>query len=104
MPAPSTITGSPGSRPAVSAPWIAHAAGSIMTAASSVMSAGTASDVVTLQDVFTSGACLDSRQSGDFSIDPASTDAVGIMRNQDGTCWTPTCTPSRRTVPTGNTP
>jgi hypothetical protein len=51
---------------------------------------------VTLQDVFTSGACVDSRQSGDFSIDPGSTDAVRIMRNRDGSCWTPTCTPSRR--------
>jgi hypothetical protein len=51
---------------------------------------------VSLQDVFTDGACLDSRQSGNFSIDPASTDAVRIIRNQDGSCWTDTCTPSRR--------
>ncbi len=51
---------------------------------------------VTLQDVFTSGTCLGSRESGDFSIDPASTDAVRIMRNRDGSCWTDSCTPSRR--------
>ncbi len=51
---------------------------------------------VSLQDVFTDGTCLGSRESGDFSIDPTSTDAVRIMRNQDGSCWTATCTPSRR--------
>ncbi|HEU5058289.1 MAG TPA: hypothetical protein VFU21_17275 [Kofleriaceae bacterium] len=51
---------------------------------------------VSLQDVFTSGACLGSREAGDFSIDPTSTDAVRIMRNKDGSCWTATCTPSRR--------
>ena len=51
---------------------------------------------ISLQDVFTAGTCLGSRESGDLSIDPASTDAVRIMRNRDGSCWTPTCTPSRR--------
>ena len=51
---------------------------------------------ISLQNVFTSGTCLDSRQDGDFSIDPASTDAVRIMRARDGSCWTPSCTPSRR--------
>lgn len=51
---------------------------------------------VSLQDVFTDGTCLDSRQGGNFSIDPASTDAVRIMRNRDGSCRTASCTPSRR--------
>lgn len=51
---------------------------------------------VTLEDVFTSGACLDSRQAGDFSLAPASTDAIRILRNRDGSCHTATCTPSRR--------
>ena len=41
MPAPSTTTMSPSVTPAVSAAWTAHAVGSTITAASSVMASGT---------------------------------------------------------------
>jgi hypothetical protein len=51
---------------------------------------------VSLQNVFTSSTCLASREAGDFNLDPTSTDAVRIMRNQDGTCHTATCTPGAR--------
>lgn len=44
---------------------------------------------VSLQNVFTDDKCLSDAVNGDFDIDPATTNAVRIMKSKDGSCHTP---------------
>ncbi len=44
---------------------------------------------VSLQNVYTDGACITNAQNGDFAIDPDSTNAIRIMQSADGSCHTP---------------
>jgi hypothetical protein len=46
---------------------------------------------VAFQNVWAEDRCFDSRDSGNFAIDPGSTHAIRIMRSADETCWTPSC-------------
>ena len=44
---------------------------------------------VSFQNVFTDGTCIASAQGGDFEIDPATTNAIRIIKAKDGSCHTP---------------
>lgn len=44
---------------------------------------------ISLQNVFTDGVCVGSATAGDFTIDPATTNAIRLMKSADGTCHTP---------------
>ena len=41
---------------------------------------------VSFQNVYTDGACTSNAQSGHFQIDPASTNAIRLMKSADGSC------------------
>ena len=44
---------------------------------------------VWFQNLYTDGICAGSAQGGDFQIDSATTNAIGIMKSADGSCHTP---------------
>ena len=46
---------------------------------------------ISFQNVLAGDTCFGSTQSGDFQIDPDSTNAIRIMRSRDGSCRTPVC-------------
>lgn len=41
---------------------------------------------VSFQNVYTDGACVSNARSGDFQIDPVSTNAIRLMKSADGSC------------------
>jgi hypothetical protein len=43
---------------------------------------------IAFQNVFTDGTCIANQTQGDFEIDPASTNAIRIMKSSDGSCRT----------------